>query len=545
MIFNCIPVPPLPVLFLLLPLFCSVLILGFEGIRYIFKISHRKPIELGKRALKIIFLAVVLIEAVFSILLWFRFQNVEFASYVLSGTGWTMTLSGGSGSVIQSNITIDIISSTSAAISSFVALIACLLAITDKENILTAKKIAFFFLTLCGIQGVFFSGSLFTFFVFFAIAQIGASGLLRPILHERAELWRTIGYFASRFLLLLMLFAGNVMFAVKYDVYSFSAISAVIQPGNVEKTAFALIAAPLLYLFVKPPIYTTDPANRCCFAICAQAAFFAFFRSVFIMTGVMSGFERIPMLIEAIGVLVVFTSLTFAANEREPIRFVSALESSLKGFMLIALGICLSGVYSAAAVADYGYVALEAQISLMLIFLPSSAALSVAAAHLRQEANGSKLWLTGGHITELSYTGLLFALAVCMISGLPPAPGFAAHQFLYRSANAVSPFLTLILFSASIFILFTGLRYIMMILFGRRSTDTGVFKGDSAITLPLIMLLLMITTATVMPGRIYEKIVSPSVKFMVSRIRHVGAEQSAEKVENTGDTSSGEGGAGR
>lgn len=534
MILNYISLLPLPVLYLLLPLVCALLILGLECIRYIFTIRHRKPVELGKRTVKIIFLTTILIEMALSLYLWLRFQNTNFTTHVLSSTGWTMTLTDTGNSAVRSYVMIDVISSTLAVISSFVALVACSRALADKENLLTAKKTAFFLLTFCGTQGILLSGGLFNLFIFSAISQIGASGLAQQGSRERADLARAIGYFVSRFLLLLMLFIGIAMLAVKYDVYNIFAISSAIRPGGVEKMAFSLIATPFLYLFIKPPIYTTDSASRCYFAIRAHAAFFALFRVVFVLTGVMSGFERISALIVAIGIFAVLTSLMFISKEREPIRFAAALESTLKGFMLVALGICLSGAYSAATLADYGYGALEAQISLLFMFLPLSAALSISAIHLRQEVGGRKLWLTGGHSTELGYTGLLFALTVCGLSGLPPTVVFASHQFLYRSANAINPFLMLVLFTASIFILFAGLRYIMMILFGGRSVDIGVFRGDSAITLPLLLLFLMIMTTTATPGLIYEKTVLPSVNHLVDRIRHVGSESSAQDIEDTG-----------
>lgn len=519
-----------PLLILLL------LILGFEGIRFIFKISGRKLLELGVRPLKILFLFTIVIDFALSIFLWYRFQDVRLASYVLSGTGWTTTLTNAASYAVRPNILIDILSATVAVITSLIALIACLRAMSDKDNPLTPMRIVFFLMTLCGVRGMLFCGEFFNLFLFAAISQIGASGLARQAPHKRTELApEKLCYFISRFLLLLMLFCGSAMLVIKYHMYSFLTMSSVIQLGNLEKAAFALIVSPLLYLFIKPPLYTTDSASRCCFAIRALAAFFVLFRVVFFLYGVMEGLERIPALLGAIGILAIFVSLLFSVMERDPIKLAAAIESTLKGFMLIAFGTALSGVYSAAAVADYGYGALEALMSLLLLFLPVSAALSVTSVHLKQEVNGCKLWLTGGHASRLGFTGLLFSFAVFILGGLPPFTGFAAHQFLYRSTNTLNPFLMLVLFIASISIMFIGLRYIALIMFGRRCTDADSFKEDSAILLPLALLFLMITSASMTPGSIHEKVVSPSVNFLISHVRHAGSQSDTAETAESGE----------
>lgn len=521
MILNYMPTLPLPVLLMSLPLAGTLLFLALEGIKFIYaRLNRQMLFEFGRLSLRIIFFVIIIMEMVLSLCLWYRFQDVQQASYVPGAAGWTTTLMGVSGSAVHSYIQADVFSATAAALTSFSALIACFSALADKVNPLTRRKALFYLLTLGGVQGIFFSSGLFNLFACMLVSQIGASGLVRPVLRERQEFARTVCYFISRFLILAMFFSGSVMIAIKYGAFNFVAASQLMQTGYAEKCAFALLATPLLYLFLKPPIYTTDAASRCYFAIRANAAFFVFFRIIFVLHGAIEGFARIPALIGVIGIVTVFTSMVFSAKERDPIRFVTAIESSLKGCILIALAMSVSGVYSAAAIVDYGYGALEALMQLLFIFLPVSAALSITAVQLRQKADGRKLWLSGGHFSQLAYTGLLFSIAVCMLVGLPPLGGFAARQFLYRSANTINPFLMLFLFASSIFILFTGLRFIALIMFGKKDSEDVVFMGDSTICLPLVLLSLSFILISAAPGILYERITSSTVSLIVSKVQY-------------------------
>lgn len=522
-----IPVIKLPVLLLQLPFAAALLIFCLMSVKFIFrfKAGGGRAFELGKRPVKIIFLIAITLETVLSIYAWYRFQSIKATSYMLSNDSWIVTLTGLGGLAARSKVQMDVFSATIAAVTSLIAFVACLRSMADKENELTPGRTVFFLLTLCGVMGVYFSGGLFNLFLSAVISQIGASGLMHPVLDERAEFGRTIAYFISRFVLLAILLAGCIILGLRYDIFSFAAISVAMRSGSAEKIAFALLAAPLLYLFIKPPHYTIDAAGRCYFAIRAQTAFFAFFKIVFIIYGAVAGLERIPALIGLIGLVTVFVAVMFASGEQEPIKLAAALESVLKGFIMITLAMSLNSVYSTAAITNYGYGALEAMLSLFLLFLPVSAAFSISAAHLRQEAGESKLWLTSGNSRLLPFTGLLFAMAVCILGGLPPFVGYFGRQSLYRSANSVSPFLTLILIVVSLLVLLIGLRYISIILFGKRNGNAERFRGDSTIILPLIVLFFMLVTGTILPGYFHNKIVSPSANFLINGVRHVADER--------------------
>lgn len=538
MSFNNISVPPLPIMLLVLPLFGALLILGLECVNYImkFKAGGGKTFDVGRYPLRIIFFSTVLLEMVLSLFVWYRFQSIKSASFVLNYIGGASTLTGLLSSALRANVQVDIFSASGAAMASLVAFIACLRALADKHRDLISERAVFFLFTLSGAMGMYFAGGLMNMFLSLTLSQIGASGLLQPVISERSEFGRTIAYFISRVVLLALFLAGCVILATQYDVFSIHVMAAALRGESAERTAFALMAAPLLYIFIKPPHYTTDSANRCYFSIRAHAAFFAFFRIVFVLYGAMAGLERIPALIGVIGLAAVFASILFIAGERDPVKFASATETSLKGFMLIAFAISLSSIYSVASVASYGYDATEAVIYQWLLFLPVAAALSVASGHLRQERNGVKLWLAGGMATRLPLTGLLFVLAICMLSGLPPLAGYAGRQLLYRSANQVNPFLSLALFMSSLFILLNGLRYIYLIMFGKRHDDACArFAGDQHITMPLLVLVCVVSVGTVFPGLFHDRVIQPCVHSLLSGVRHVGNAQYWNDPDEAGE----------
>lgn len=527
MLFNT-SVPPFIVLLLLLPLFSALLIIGLEFVKYIpmFKAGGGKPVEFGRLPLKVFFFASIVLETILALYICCRSQSVKSASYVLIYSGWGMMPSGFAGSLMRANVQVDAFSASAAAMTSLVALVSCLLALPGKKHEFTYQRAALFLLTLSGVMGVYFSGGLIIMFISVALSQIGATGLTQPVLNERSEIGSTMAHLFSRFAVLVMCFAGCAILALRYDVFSIQALSGALRAASAERIAFALMAAPLLFLFIKPPYHTEDSASRCYFALRASAAFFAFFKIVFMLYGAMAGLERIPLLIGIIGMAVIFTSLLFASGERNPIKFASMAESLLKGLILVAMAISLSSIYNVASVASYGYDATVAVISLWLLFLPVSATLSVTSVHLVQESNEIKLWLMKGMSSKLPFTGLLYTLAICMLGGLPPLIGYTGRQLLYRSANHINPFLTLALFIPSLFILYMGLRFIFTIMFGKRKGEVeAMFVGDRPITLPLLILTCIIVTGTVLPGRFHSELVQPSVNILLSGVRHVGNAQ--------------------
>lgn len=478
--------------------------------------------NINRNALKMSFLLIFILNLVLAFAIWLRSSSEGTVFYVFGSGGWKETLSGISGVRIHTLMQVDPLGAMSAVVMGFVALIAALRSLADKKHAFSPTKAAFYLLTLCGIQGIFYSNGLFSLFLFIAVAQIGASGLYRGVPADRSVFWCSVWYYISRAILLLMFLSGTMILYLHYKTDNIATLSAVIRSGPFELLAFALLVVPLFFLFIKPSSYVTDAGRRCFFGIRAQAAFFVVFRIVFFLFGPMKGLEKMPGFFIILGLLSLASAVIFSAKERDPVKFADCMEMYMKGFMLVSLGISINGTFSAESAARYGLGALEGMVSLWMIFLPVSAALSVICCLLKEKTDGVELWCRRGLWRKLPYTGTALFLTVCVMAGLPPFAGFAAKQFLLRSSNFISPFLMAALFMASILLLLTGLRYIGELMFGRAMEEgTACFDGDIAIALPLLLLFLIFTFATAAPGRFFEIAVSPSAESLINRGQHI------------------------
>lgn len=523
-----LPVVPLPVLSLLLPFLGAFILLSLRIYEKVIS-RYRNTllrINVNLRMLKIIYILLLLANVIITFIIWKNLGVEGFSVYILSDSVWAHTLTGGSSVGIMALLQVDALGAVSALLMAVIAFFAGLRALADKKNVLTTSKTACFLVTLCGIQGIFYSNGLFSILFFLCLSQIGASGLFHG-LHSRKEEYKSlIWYYSSRIVPLIMFFMGATILFFNYKTDNIALLSTAIKLGTEQKFAYALLVVPLLFLFVKSAAYVTDSAKRCFFAIRAQAAFFVVFRIVFSLYGPIPGLEKIPVLFIGAGVILLFAALIFTANEKDPVRFAEFLELFMKGFLLVSIGISISGMYSAENVAEYGFGAIESMVTLWLIFLPVSACLSFVCCMLKQEVEGVELCRRSGLLMKIPLSAIALFLAICVISGLPPFVGFPAKQFLFRSANYISPSLTLLLLISSLLLLLMGLRYFASVMFGKFPFDNSErIEGEVSITLPLLFLIIFLGISTAMSGRMFDLLVSPSVYSLMNRGQLINAIQ--------------------
>jgi len=527
------PAMPLPVLSLLLPLGAAMALM-FIRVYDIWADKYEKArfkITVNQRPLKIFFFILLLLNVLITFSIWKNYQSGGSTFYILGSNGWAKTLSGDPAKKMWTLVQVDAFGAISAVVMGVIAFIAGLRSLADKKNILDQSKVTYYLLTLCGIQGIFYSNGLLALLIFICLSQIGASGLFHWADDSYDGLKEWLWYFASRMLIVLMFLAGTLILYYKYGADNITILSTMIKSGPPEKLAYALLVVPLLFLFIKASAYVTDSASRCFFAIRAQAAFFVILRIVFSLYGLQEGLEKIPLLFTGIGLVSLIAALIFMAKENDPIKIAESLELFMKGFMLAAMGISLSGTYSAQAAAEYGIGAMESMVSLWILFLPVSAALSFICCLLKREECGIELWNTGGLFRRMPFSGTALFISVAVIAGLPPFVGFSAKQYLYRSANYISPFLTLMLFTCSILLLAKALFYAASVMFGRsRGAACENQSGlDAKISLPLLILFMILTFATVAPGKTFDLLVSPSVHSLMNRGQLINMLQQEDK----------------
>lgn len=517
---------PLPVLSLLLPLAAAFLPLGF----YIFKRikcwhKYEKCVcEINLRFLKIFFLAVLTANLLLTWSVWTSMGTGGTEMFVLSSGGWSQTLSPDSPMLIKAVLQVDVFGAMSAFLMGCVALIAGLAAMADKNDTISLSKVSFFLTTLAGIQGIFYSGDLFSLLIFILVSQIGASGLFHGILTTKEELKELIWYYLSRSTALLMFLAGVVLLYYNYKTTNIAVLSTLIKLGTNEKIAYAFLVVPLFFMFVKSSSYVSDGSKRVFFAIRAQAALFVVFRIVFSLYGPLQGLEKIPNLFIMLGLILLVVSLVLTASERDPVKFAEAAELFMKGFLVISMGISISGTYAAQAAAEYGFGAIESMVALWILFLPVSATLSFVCCTLKHKTADGELWQQQGLFRVIPVSGVAFFFAVCVLAGLPPFVGFPSKQFLYRSSSYITPLLTIFLLIAALIMLLMSVRYISGVMFGKLSVSSENIKNhDVQVMVPLIILFIFLVYSTVTPSLFINSMVSPSVYSLFNKGQLVNA----------------------
>ncbi|MDD4159898.1 MAG: hypothetical protein PHO18_03010 [Synergistaceae bacterium] len=525
-LFSSLPVIPLPVLSLLLPMAAAFLPLIFYIYRRIrcWHSYENCTYEINLRFLKLLFLLVLIVNLFLTWSVWMSMGTGGTELFLLSSGGWSKTLSPGSPMLIKAVLQADVFGAMSAFLMGCIAFIAGLAAMADRNDPINLSKVSFFLTTLAGIQGIFYSAGIFSFFFFILISQIGASGLIYGIVTAKKDLKELTWYYISRAMALLMFLAGGVILYYNYKTVNIAVLSTMIKLGTNEKFAYALLVVPLLFMFIKSSSYIADSSKRVFFAIRAQASLFVVFRIIFSLYGPLQGLEKIPNLFILLGLILLVSSLVLTAKEEDPVKFAGAVELFMKGFLIVSMGISISGTYSAQAAAEYGLGAIESMVALWILFLPVSAALSFICCTLKQETNNGELWTHHGLFNEMPISGIAFLLAVSVIAGLPPFVGFPAKQFLYRSSNYITPLLTIFLMAAALAVLLISVRYISKIMFGKPSEGSeNIRNKDVSVIVPLLILFGFLVYSTVMPSLFFDSMVSPSVYSLLNKGQMVNA----------------------
>ena len=525
-LYRLLPGIPLPVISLLLPLIAASIPFALFIYKELLRWHRNEDFirETNLRFLKLFFIAVLLANLCLTWLVWTGMGKASTELFVLSSGGWSKTLSSESPMLIKTVLQVDVFGALSAFLMGFIAFIAGLAAMADKKDTLSFSKISFFLATLAGVQGIFYSGDVFSLFIFILISQIGASGLFHGIVRTKEELKELIWYYVSRSAVLLMFLAGAALLYYNYKTANIVVLSTILKLGTIEKLAYALLIVPPFFMFVKSSSYVKDGSRRVFFAIRAQSALFVVFRIVFSLYGPMRGLEKIPNLFIMLGLVLLFVSLIMITNEKDPIKFAAATELFMKGFLVISMGISISGTYAAQYAAEYGFGAIESMVALWILFLPASAALSFVCCTLKQETAQGELWQEQGLYRKIPLSGIVFFFTVCVIVGLPPFVGFPAKQFLYRSSNYITPLLTIFLLIASLLMLLISIRYIAKLMFGKPAESLeGMKNNDAQVIFPLIILFVFLFYSTVSPSLFINSMVSPSVYSLLNRGQLVNA----------------------
>ena len=504
---------------LLLPLAGVLLmVLAMVYSRFIAKPLGRRQ-GIPKILYKLPFLVILIAELVLSYRVWAGVELSPSPFYFFSGGGWGAAVSGDGLKNAQALLKVDAFGAVSALLMSFVALVAGLRALSDKRNLITPRKAAFFLLTCAGIQGMFYSSGLAVLFVFMMATQAGVTGLYSNFaVGERRPGGKHVCYYVSRVVLLAMFLAGAVMLRVEYGTDNITTLASLMKSTPSSLAAFILMTVPLLYIFFKPSPYLPDASKICFFGIRTQASLFAAFRVIFSLYGPLDGLQKVPVLLVMLGFASMAAAVVFQSGGKSPVHFMDSMIMYIKGMVIVTTGIAVSGTFGAERAALYGVSALESMIALWLIFLPVAAALSVVTVFLKQEYEGCELWQEGRMMERAPLSFCTLFIVVVALAGLPPFIGFSSKQLLFRSANFLSPIVVVVLFLFTVLMLMIGLRFLASLAFNRKPRKSEFhFSGESTVAFPLVLLLLFFAASSAVPGYVFEKMVSPSVTALINR----------------------------
>lgn len=509
---------PVPVLALALPLLGAAaygLLLLYNN--FFVRWTHR-PAELSRLSCKLPFFLLLCAGAVISVSIWKHASGVSGQFYALTGSGWSGVLSPESGKNIQAALRIDAFGATSAALMSLVLLTAGIRALAERRNSITPRLIMFFLLSYAGIQGIFLLNNLLALFFFLIITQIGVTGLYCGFSKEALlSGGRRFFYYLSRLLLLVMFLAGALILGHRYGSTNISVLAQNMEPCAESLSAFVLLVVPMLYIFIKPSPFLDEAAKNCFFAIRTQATLFIVFRVVFSLYGPMHGLQKVPLAFIMLGLSMLVYAVMLLSKGRGPSDLMDTIICCMKGTITVSIGVAMSGSFGAERAAVYGVSAIEAMISLWLVFLPLSAALIMITSFLKERSgSGLELWQYGMLFKRFPFVASFLLVLIAITAGLPPFAGYEGKQMLLRSANFASPFLTVALFFLTAVIFFAAMRFFFALSAGGLDENVSS-EGIRAAVLPLAVLFVIFTAATLAPGKIFSDSVSPSAESLINR----------------------------
>ena len=499
---------------------------------------------------KVPFFVLLIVDMIIAAYVWKGASGTASPLYAFTDYGWSNVLSNESLNNVRSMLRIDAFGALSAALMSFIALIAGARALADRESPITPRKVIFFLVTYAGFQGIFYMNDLKAIFVFLLLIQFGVSGLYGVHVRKVQSRIQSRCYYASRIVLLLMFLSGVMILKSEYGTYNIGILASQISPTSAVLLSYILLVTPLLYIFIKPSPYLNDAASDCFFGMRVQASLFVVFRIIFSLYGPMSGLQKVPALFIILGFAVTSYALLLSFGARDPERFMRSVLFYMKGMILVSIGISMNGLFSAEKAVLFGVSAIEATISLWLLFLPVSAALAIITVFLKQKYEERELWEEGALSRRVPLTSFSLFIVVCVLAGLPPFIGYSGKQLLFRSSNFISPFILTALFAFTVSMLITGLRFLVTLMLGKVSRKReDYFYGESAIALPLILLLLLFSGTTLLPGKLFDESVAPSVESLINRTMPSDSDipvddepDGGENAEESGDDSADENG---
>lgn len=486
----------------------------------IIKYKYNRSHNISRRIIRVTFFSSALINLILNFIVFViiskkdTFSSLRIFTQSLAGEYLSMNVL-----KISNLFYVDAFSAFSSLLMSCIVVVSTFMALIDKKNKLSPTKTAFFIMTAGSLSGVFYSNDLFALLFFVVALQIGVAGLYRGIPAKPAEIKESFLFYFARMCCFVMMLSGVELLWSEYRVSKLLVLSSLLKPGIKESVAFICLTVPMTFTFFKHTLYIRDEACRCYFRMVAQMSLFVIFRIIFMLYGAMPGLERVSYIFISLGMLGTILASMLAFHHNDPEVYSEDIELYMKSTLFISLGVSMTSLYSAEAMAKYGLIASEATISMWMLYIPLSAMFTIICIVFKRKEHGLELWQYGDVVAEHPWISVISFCATFSMVGLPPFVGYVGRQFLYRAINNFNSMLMIFVFFTSLIILIGNIRFFSGILFRRRIRKRYARRINAvhSSVLPMSVLVVMLVVATMFPGGIFKKCLSPASGTLINR----------------------------
>ncbi|QTX31326.1 NADH:ubiquinone oxidoreductase [Aminithiophilus ramosus] len=435
----------LPVLIVLLPLLGAF---GTPAVAFFGGVARRLWLVLLSMA-----------TAVLVALLWSRVAHSGVALYVIGAEAWNLVLSQGVFAPLRIVLAVDGFASFSSLLLAVACLVGALAFLSDdggRRN--DATPTLLHFLVLASGLALIVTGDLFNFALFLGLFSLASWALVALDRDHRSALTVAFNGLAFSSLTLSLILAAVALLYGRYDTAALAALARSMPFGLAEKAALVFFVAALLsrcgsvpfHFSLVGPFSVTSTGTACLLLAGVHVGLYGLMRVVFSLYGTVLGGEVLGGTFLLSGALSLLIGVLFALKADDLSSLTAWIVLSQIGYILLGLGVALSCLGDARAMADYGLTALRGALAQWSVLLIASSLLLLCVGVLRRQEGTTRLdrlHLRGGAGALAAGS---FFVAAWTLSGFPPFVGYVPKLLLSQSLVVFQPLLGALSIGASV-----------------------------------------------------------------------------------------------
>jgi len=306
------------------------------------------------------------------------------------------------------------------------------------------------FLMIVGIFGMVQSGDLYNFFIFLELNSLAGAALVATRNNNGLSIEGGLKYaFISAIGGVFLLFAIGMLYG-QYNSLNMAYIASVITPSNLSLVAFVLIVTTLVMKagaapmhFWKPDAYSSGPpVITALLIVSSMASLYAIARITMSLYGTQINMSTIGWCFIALGILSMIIGVSMAVIQGDIMRLIAYHSISQIGYMLTALGICLTTLGDHILLDTYGIDALYGGIYHIVNYTLYNGLLFLVAGTFIYWYNTNSIDKIKGVGKRMKISMIFYLVAVFSVVGIPPFNGYASKKLMYESFFAFNPIIS-------------------------------------------------------------------------------------------------------